>query len=59
VRLGDCLGMSCCTEFDACTADSACKACLMMPMGAGCSTNMLAMAANACAGAKCMTQCAP
>ena len=56
---GDCLGMSCCTEFDACTADATCKACLLNQMGAGCMTNMLAMAANACANAKCAMQCAP
>jgi hypothetical protein len=56
---GDCLGMSCCTEFDACTADAACKACLLNPMGAGCTTNVLAKAANDCANAKCAMQCAP
>ncbi len=56
---GDCLGMSCCTEFDACTADAACKACLLNPMGAGCDMNALAKSANDCANAKCAMQCAP
>jgi hypothetical protein len=54
---GDCLGMSCCVEFDACTADAACKACALAPMGAGCSTNVLLKAVNDCANSKCAMAC--
>jgi hypothetical protein len=55
---GDCLGMICCTEYDACTADPACKACLLSPMAAGCDMNALAKSATDCGAAKCKMQCA-
>ncbi len=54
---GDCLGMSCCNEFTACTADAACKACVLTPTGAGCDMNALLKTANDCANAQCKMQC--
>src|SRR5262249_17588744 len=54
---GDCLGMNCCAEFDACTADATCKTCLLMPMTAGCNMNALAKTANDCAAMKCAMPC--
>jgi hypothetical protein len=52
-----CLTTNCCTEFDGCVADAACKACLLNPAGAGCDMNVMAKAAATCESTKCKTEC--
>ncbi|MFO0616092.1 MAG: hypothetical protein U0414_26090 [Polyangiaceae bacterium] len=43
-----CLSDHCCTAYDPCLADTACKACLTNPDGAGCTTNQLFTAFTTC-----------
>lgn len=58
---GDCLGQQCCTEFDACVADTStpsCKDCITgATMDPACATNAAVMATKACQTGKCSDKC--
>jgi hypothetical protein len=54
---GECDGMKCCVEFDACVQDSACLGCITGMTATGCGTNAKLMAVDACQMTNCATPC--
>jgi hypothetical protein len=54
---GDCLGASCCAEFDSCVASSLCFDCITGATTTGCSTNALYLAATSCQTTQCSSVC--
>ena len=55
---GNCDGLNCCAEFEACAQDGDCFDCVTGEAdGATCSTNQAYLAAGACEAAKCSNVC--